>query len=251
MLFDIIDYDIIYAIFTAVFVVLFALNMFVYPKKFFFNSKILGKPDLMAKENELANGGIARIFTVDDEKSSEFISKSVVMTKGIDCYLRAILVKEVTSIAYEVTMFDTKDGEYLPFKTITIKQAKIEGGELDLIRLSERTKAVKVRVVMVDGKKIAKQQVSKKQVNSYAFVSSLTIIPLAIVAACVFTEMFYNDGSSFMVLWNQYYRDVASIGAIVLPILAYFACVGITIGTTRASFRPKLAIKRKGDKKNG
>lgn len=248
MLFDTIDFDIIGAIFSALFAVLLALNIFVYPKKLLFNTKVLGNADRLIKENELSNG-IARVFSVEDEKSSEFISKSVVMTKGVDCYLRAILAKELKSIAYEVTMYEEVEGEYLPFKTIIVKQNKIENGELDLVRLSERTKAVNVRVIMADGQRVGRYQVSKKAINKYSFISATTIIPAAIALAVFLVDMWSGDYSGWMVFWMSQRNGLADAGVFVLPILSYFAFVGISIAITRATFRPR--IKLKGGKKNG
>ncbi len=251
MLFDVIEMDYVVSLFAALFIVMLSLNFFVYPKKFFMNKKVFKDPDTMVKDDRSVDGRVM-IFQVDDELSQKYINKAVVMTKGINCYLRAILATKVERIVYEVTMFDEKEEGFEPFKTIIVTQSEVFNNELDLIRISERTKAIQIKVLNVDNVKINKHSIRKKQITSYSFVASLTMIPAAIMTIAFLGVSMYNDASSFMIYWKKNYELTFSIATLVVPILAYFACVGIMWAFTKITFCPKIKYKQqKGVKKNG
>ena len=249
MLFGVIDLDIASSVFVIVFIILAALNMFVFPKVFMINRRVFRGPDKIVKDEE---GMETRtlIVQVTGSKSAQYINKAVIVYKGLNCYLRPILAKEVQSITYEVTMYDERsDEEYVPFKTITVNQTNIDGGELDLVRLSERTKTVQINVIKADEEKVNKQNIRTKDMLKYAFTSAIAIIPAAFAVIAFFLASFAGDSSSLMAMWNQNYEDTISIAAIVVPIIAYIATVPIILFITRAIFRPQF--KQKGVKKNG
>ena len=251
MLFDLIEIDYFVGLFAALFIVMLSLNFFVYPKKFFMNKKVFKDPDTMIKDDRSADGRVM-IFQVNDELSQKYINKAVVMTKGINCYLRAILATKVERIVYEVTMFDEKEEGFEPFKTIIVTQSEVFNNELDLIRLSERTKAIQIKVLNVDDVKINEYSIAKKQITSYSFVASLTMLPAALMTIGFIGLSSYDNASSFMIYWQKNYELTYSIAALVVPILAYFACVGIMWAFTKITFCPKIKYKQqKGVKKNG
>lgn len=249
MLFGAIDLDIASSVFVIVFIILAALNMFVFPKVFMINRRVFRSPDKIVKDEE---GMETRtlIIQITGSKSAQYISKAVVVYKDLNCYLRCILAQDLKSIRYEVTMYDEKnEDEFVPFKTITVNQTKIDGGELDLVRLSERTKAVQINVIKADEEKVNKHNIRTKDMLKYAFTAAVAIIPAAFAVISFFLASFAGDGSSLMVMWTQNYEQTISIAAIVVPIISYIATVPIILFITRAIFRPQF--KQKGVKKNG
>ena len=249
MLFGVIDLDIASSVFVIAFIILAALNMFVFPKVFMINRRVFKGPDKIVKDEDSLETRTL-IVQVTGSKSAQYINKAVIVYKGLNCYLRPILAQDLQSIRYEVTMYDEKnDDEYVPFKTITIDQQTIDGGELDLVRLSERTKTVQINVIKANNEKVNKQNIRTTDMLKYAFTAAIAIIPATFAVIAFFLAGFAGDVSSLMVMWSKNYEQTISIAAIIVPIIAYIATVPIILFITRAIFRPQF--KQKGVKTNG
>ncbi len=234
----------IFAIFSSVFIV---LNVFVFPNQILFNARSIKNKCVIKSQQKKEDKKIA-VLEMLDETTAKYISKAVIVSSDLDIYLRCVTAQEFKSIEYEVIMFEQKQEDDVPFKRIVVKQDGIEDGMLDLVRLSEKTSTVSVKVLRVDGKKVSNGSIKKRDIKKFSFVFAIAAIPLSIVVTVIAFTMFDIYNSGMMIMWDARRTDAISWSAIFVPIIAYFATAGLTFLCVNHVY--SVPNKVKGVKKN-